>query len=199
MIEAVVIGASAGGLQALTMLISLLPKNFDKAMIVVRHVQEGSDDFLARHLDDISDIRVREANEKEVILSGTVYVAPAGYHLLVEDDRTFSLSTEGPVSFARPSIDVLFESAAEVYADRLVGVILTGANSDGARGLHDVKQAGGLAVVQDPKTAESPAMPRAAIDATHVDHVLELPEIASFLSSLDTVKDMRKPRFEPET
>ncbi len=89
------------------------------------------------------------------------------------------------MNFARPSIDVLFESAAEVYADRLVGVIVTGANSDGARGLHAVKQVGGLVVVQDPETAESPAMPRAAIDATYVDHILKLPEIASFLSNLD--------------
>ncbi len=184
-IEAVVIGTSAGGLQALTMLIPPLPKNFDKAMIVVSHIQEGSDDFLARYLDGISAIRIKEANEKEAILSGTVYVAPAGYHLLVEDDRTFALSTEGPVNYSRPSIDVLFESAAEVYADKLVGVILTGANSDGARGVRAVKQAGGLVVVQDPETAESSAMPRAAIDATHIDHVLELPEIASFLSNLD--------------
>jgi len=186
MIEAVVIGVSAGGLQALTTIIPPLPKNFDKGIIVVQHVRDDSDDFLARHLDNISAIRVKEADEKEEILPGTAYVAPAGYHLLVEDDRTFSLSAEPAVNFSRPSIDVLFESAAEVYADRLAGVILTGANSDGARGLRAVKLAGGLTLVQDPETAESPMMPRAAMDAMPVDHVLEMSAMASLLANLDT-------------
>jgi two-component system chemotaxis response regulator CheB len=192
MIDAVVIGVSAGGLEALTTIIPPLPKNFGKAIIVVQHIKEYSDDFTARHLDAISAIQVKEADEKEVILPSTVYIAPAGYHLLVEDDRTFSLSAEPPVNFARPSIDVLLESASEVYADRLLGIILTGANSDGAHGLRAVKMAGGLTLVQDPKTAEFDTMPLAAINATKIDHVLELPEIASFLSDLDTVKNTHR-------
>ncbi len=186
MFEAVVIGVSAGGISALTTLIPALPEAFGLAIVVVQHIREGSDDFLARHLGQISTVRVKEAEEKEAIRAGTVYIAPPGYHLLVEDDRTFSLSAEPAVSFARPSIDVLFECAAEVYSNRLVGVILTGANSDGAHGLGAVKQAGGLTVVQDPETAESPTMPRAALDTTEVDHVLALDEIAVFLSGLGT-------------
>jgi two-component system chemotaxis response regulator CheB len=188
MIETVVIGVSAGGFRALTALIPSLPKDFGKAIIIVHHVQEDSDDFLAKHLDEISAIHVKEADEKEAILPGTAYIAPAGYHLLVEEDRTFSLSAEPVVNFSRPSIDVLFISASEVYADKLIGVILTGASSDGALGLRAVQQAGGMAIAQNPATAEYPIMPRAAIDATPVDHVLELSEIASFLSKLGSEK-----------
>jgi two-component system chemotaxis response regulator CheB len=186
-IEAVVIGVSAGGLKALSAIIPSLPRDFDIAVIVVQHVREGSDDFLARNLDSNSAVRVKEADEKEAILPGTVYIAPAGYHLLVETDRTFSLSTEGLVNYARPSIDVLFESAAEVYGGKLVGVILTGANSDGARGLASVKQAGGLTLVQNPDTAEVSVMPAAAINGTQVDHILELSDLASFIAGLNPV------------
>ncbi len=178
------IGVSAGGLRALTALIPPLPADFAKVVVVVQHVREGGDDFVARHLNGLSALHVKEAEEKEAILPGTVYVAPAGYHLLIEDDRSFGLSADPPVSFARPSIDVLFETAAEVYSDRLAGLILTGANADGARGLAAIKRAGGLTLVQDPETAESPVMPRAAIAAVRVDHVLALDEITLFLSSL---------------
>jgi two-component system chemotaxis response regulator CheB len=184
-IEAVVIGVSAGGLKALSEIIPSLPRDFDIAVIVVQHVREGSDDFLARNLDSNSAVRVKEADEKESIMPGTVYIAPAGYHLLVEEDRTFGLSIEGHVNFARPSIDVLFESAAEVYGERLAGVILTGANSDGARGLAAVKQFGGLTLVQNPETAEVSVMPAAAINATQVDHILELSDFASFIAGIN--------------
>lgn len=193
MIEAVVIGVSAGGLNALTTLVPPLPKDFGIALVIVQHLTEGSDDLLVRHLDGISAIRVKEADEKEAILPGTAYVAPAGYHLLVENDKTFSLSVEAPVNFARPSVDVLFESAADVYADRLAGLILTGTNSDGALGLNAVKRAGGLALVQDPDTAESPPMPNAAIAATQVDHILKLPEMAVLLAGLDAVEHVQEP------
>jgi two-component system chemotaxis response regulator CheB len=184
--EAVVIGVSAGGLKALTSFIPELPGDLGLALIIVQHVREGSDDFLARHLNGMSAIRVKEADEKEPIQAGTAYLAPPGYHLLVEDDRTFSLSAGPFVSFSRPSVDVLFDSAAHAYGDRLVGVILTGANSDGALGLAAVKQAGGVTIVQNPDTADTPSMPKAAIRATTVDHVLTLAQIAPFLASLPT-------------
>ncbi len=196
--EAAVIGVSAGGMKALSVVLPELPEDFGLAVIVVQHIAEGSGNYLVTHLGRLCKIRVKEADEKEIVLPGTVYVAASGYHLLVEDDRTFSLSADPPVNHARPSIDVLFESAAEVLEDKLAGIILTGANSDGAQGLAAVKAAGGLAVVQDPETAESPMMPRAAIEAAQVDHVLTLPQIASFLCDLDRTKGVREPNPAPE-
>ena len=121
-----------------------------------------------------------EAEDKEAIVPGRVYLAPAGYHLLVEDEH-FALSTEPPVWYARPSIDVLFESAAEARGAQVIGVILSGANADGARGLAFIKRCGGIAVVQDPATAESSAMPNAALSATETAEILPLEEIAPFL------------------
>jgi two-component system chemotaxis response regulator CheB len=129
-------------------------------------------------------VQVKEAEEKETAVPGTVYVAPANYHLLLEDDRTFSLTLESRVRFARPSIDVLFESAADVYGSRLIGIILTGANDDGSRGLAAIKKRGGLAVVQDPTGAEVDTMPRAALRAAEVDFVLPLVAIGPFLANL---------------
>ena len=155
-IEAVVIGVSAGGMKALGALLPKLPQRPPYAVIIVQHVREGSDSFMADYLDRISTIHVMEADEKEIIRPGIAYMAPAGYHLLVEEDRTFSLSADPPVNFARPSIDVLFESAADAFEDRLVGIVLTGASSDGAEGLARIEAAGGgIAVVQDPETAEA--------------------------------------------
>jgi len=130
-----------------------------------------------------SALKVREPEDKEQIEGGIVYLAPADYHLLIDDDH-FALSTAPPKARARPSIDVLFESAADAFGSRTVGIILTGTNSDGASGLHAIKAAGGLAIVEDPKTAECGSMPLAALKATSVDEVLSLPEIAPFLNSL---------------
>jgi two-component system chemotaxis response regulator CheB len=123
---------------------------------------------------------VTEPDDKEAIQSGHVYVAPSDYHLLIDDGR-FALSTDPPVQHARPSIDVLFASAADAHANRTIGVILTGTNPDGAQGLAAIKQCGGLAVVQDPSTAEGQAMPAAAIDAGRIDHILPLRDIATLL------------------
>jgi two-component system, chemotaxis family, protein-glutamate methylesterase/glutaminase len=184
MVEAVVIGVSAGGMEALSEIIPALPEDIGIPVIVVQHMREDSDDYMARHLDQKSAMRVKEAEGGESILPGVCYIAPAGYHLLIEDDRTFALSKEAPVNYARPSIDVLFESAAEVYEGGLIGVILTGANSDGAQGLATINVVGGMTMAQTPETAVAPAMPRAAIQATTVDHILDLPEIASRIISL---------------
>jgi two-component system, chemotaxis family, protein-glutamate methylesterase/glutaminase len=182
--ESVVIGVSAGGLDALRTILPRLPEKLPVPVIVVQHQGVGADDFFARYLDQRCAVRVKEAEEKEKAVAGTVYLAPANYHLLLEDDRTFSLTLENRVRFARPSIDVLFESAADVYGPRLIGIILTGANDDGSRGLAAIKLRGGLAVVQDPSGAEVETMPKAAIEAADVDFVLPLTAIGPFLANL---------------
>jgi two-component system chemotaxis response regulator CheB len=126
-------------------------------------------------------IKIKQADEKEKIEGGLVYIAPAGYHLLIEKDRSFSLSCDAPVNFSRPSIDVLFETAAEVYKDKLIGFILTGANKDGAAGIQAIKRRGGVTVAQNPGSASFPVMPRAAIDTGSVEYIFELQEIKNFL------------------
>jgi two-component system chemotaxis response regulator CheB len=181
--ELIVMGTSHGGLHALSTVIGGLPGDFPLPIAVVQHRSRDSDGIMATLLTDRSKLRVREVEDKEPIEPGWVYIAPPDYHLLVDGD-VFALSTEEPVAYSRPSIDVLFESAAEAYGDRLVGVVLTGANADGARGLKRIKEFGGYAVVQDPLTAESPPMPRAAIAAAPVDKVVPLEGIAPFLVQL---------------
>jgi len=182
--EAVVIGVSAGGMHALRTILPSLPEKFPVPVVVVQHRGAESDDFFTQYLDQRCAVQVKEAEEKEAAAPGTVYLAPANYHLLLEDDRTFSLTLENRVRFARPSIDVLFESAADVYGARLIGIVLTGANDDGSRGLAAIKKRGGLAVVQDPATAEVDTMPRAALQAAKVDFVLPLAAIGPFLANL---------------
>ena len=181
MYDAIVIGVSAGGMQALGEIIPKLPKDFKVPVIVVQHISADSGDYLPKRLNRISAIRVKEAQENAAILPGTVYIAPAGYHLLIEDDKSFALSDEPPVNYTRPAIDVLFESATHVFGGALIGIILTGANSDGALGLAQIKATGGLTIVQNPKTAEADTMPLAAIRASRVDHILDLREIVPLL------------------
>ncbi len=182
--EAIVLGVSAGGLDALSRLLPELPADFALSLIVVQHIAPSSDNFWVQLLNDKTNLAVKEADEKEAIEKGCVYFAPPGYHLLVEQDRTFGLSVDKRVNHSRPAIDVLFESAAEAYRDGLAGVVLTGANHDGAQGLKRIKQIGGLTIVQDPADAESSAMPRAAIQAARPDHVLSLADIGPLLTSL---------------
>lgn len=182
--EAVVIGVSFGGLKALQAILPTIFPDFPGPIMVVQHQDPLADDFLARHLDELCRFRVKVAEEKEMAAPGVVYLAPANYHLLVEDDHTLSLSVDEKVNFARPAIDVLFESAADAYESRLIGVILTGANQDGSQGLRRIKEFGGLTVVQDPQTAKAPSMPEAALAATEVDYVLPLDEIGDFLNNI---------------
>ncbi|HLL73099.1 MAG TPA: chemotaxis protein CheB [Pyrinomonadaceae bacterium] len=180
--EIVVVGTSFGGLSALQVVLPALAKDFGMPVVLVQHRGKDSDnlcEFLQRH----SALPLSEPNDKEAIAPGRVYLAPRDYHLLIERDG-FALSTEAPVGYARPSVNVLFESAAEVYQEHVVGVILTGANTDGARGLAKIKAYGGLCVVEDPSGAESRGMPQAAIAATPVDAILPLAEIAPFLNQL---------------
>jgi two-component system chemotaxis response regulator CheB len=180
--EIVVIGASYGGLSALQMLLPDLSPEFPLPVVIAQHRKKDGDDGLCEYLRKRSRLPLIEPDDKEKVEPGHVYLAPRDYHLLIEKS-IFALSTESPVAHARPSIDVLFESAADVYHDRVIGVILTGANRDGARGLAKIKAFGGLTLVQDPKSAESPAMPEAAISMSAVDYILPLPKIADFLNA----------------
>lgn len=192
MFEAVVIGSSAGGIKALSTVLSALPSEFPLPIIIVQHLHPNSDSYLARILAAKSGLTVKQADEKEPIQPGVVYLAPPNYHLLIEEDRTFSLSVEGPVNFARPAVDVLFESAIYAYRGKLIGIILTGANHDGSQGVKKIKRAGGYVIVQDPDKAEAEAMPRAAIAATHVDKVLPLDQIGPYLLQLVNRSNSRR-------
>ncbi len=182
--DCIVIGVSAGGLEALSALIPSLPAGFPIPIIVTQHQAADADGYLARHLDGLSQLTVKEADDKEPIVEGTVYLAPPGYHLLVEDDKSLALSVDQLVNYSRPSIDVLFSSAADVYGSALIGVVLTGASSDGAAGLRRIKERGGLVVVQDPSTARSSLMPESAQAAAAVEHVFDLAVIGRLLTRL---------------
>lgn len=161
--RAVVLGVSMGGVDALQRVLPALPPDFPLPLLVVIHLSPGSGDGLARLLDSLSALRVKEADEGELPQPGSVYLAPAGYHLLVERDGRLALSADAPVSFARPSVDVLFESAAACYGSALAGAVLTGAGADGADGLAHIARLGGYTIVQDPADASMDLMPRAAL------------------------------------
>lgn len=184
-IEAVVIGASAGGVGALLRLLPGLPADYRCAMVAVLHIPDGRQSQLAGVFQQRMKFPVREAMDKEELSSGTLYFAGSGYHLSVERDRSFSLSCEAPLHFARPAIDFLMESAADAYGPALVGILLTGANHDGAAGLAAIGKAGGLTVVQDPGEAEVPTMPQEAIRLRQPDLILPLDEIHTLLMMLE--------------
>ena len=179
-----VIGGSAGAQEALSTLLPALPARCALPVAIVVHLPPTHPSHLAQVLAAWTSLPVREAQDKEPIVAGTVYVAPPSYHLLVERTRTFALSADEAVHFSRPAIDVLFESAADVYGSGLAGVVLTGASADGARGLSAVKRRGGIAIVQTPEGAVAPEMPRAALSMVEADHVLPLPELATLLGRL---------------
>jgi two-component system chemotaxis response regulator CheB len=187
--EAIVIGVSSGGMNAMKIMFSLLPKNFRTPIIIVQHIGARSDGHFIKLLNKQSNVSIKEADEKEKIENGTVYIAPPNYHLMIESDATFSLTIEERVNYARPAIDVLFESAAIAYKDKLIGVILTGSSSDGSLGLKKIKEYGGLAIAQDPKTAESGYMPAAAIAVVQMDFILSLEEIIKLLIKIDHQKE----------
>lgn len=170
---------------ALGELLPVFPANYPLPIVVALHLHPWQDRYFLQHFNERCALNVEEADEKETPQAGHVYFAPPNYHLLFERNRTFSLSIDERVHYSRPSIDVLFESAAEAFGARLIGVILTGANNDGANGLSQIKQAGGLAIVQDPETAESPYMPKSAIAATTPDYVLSATEIGNLLSAMN--------------
>ncbi len=183
-IEAVAIGASAGAVEALTQILPALPEEYPLPVLVVVHVPSDRSNMLVPHFQAKCRTQVREAEDKEPICSGTIYFAPPDYHLLVESDRTISLSVDEPVLHSRPSIDVLFESAADAFGAALVGVVLTGANQDGAAGLKAIVDAGGQALIENPSGAYASAMPRAALEACAAAKPMSLEGIASYLVNL---------------
>lgn len=179
------LGASIGGLEALKLLLKALPAAYPWPVIVLLHSSAGYrnsrlDELLAQY----SALPVREAEARTAMQPGVVHVAPPGYHLLVEKDLRFSLSVDEKVAYVRPSVDVLFESLADACGPRCVGVILTGANEDGAEGLAAIRRAGGLALVQDPAEAQARQMPEAALRIAGADHILKLNELAGRLAAL---------------
>ncbi|MBC3387299.1 chemotaxis protein CheB [Pseudomonas sp. SWRI12] len=184
-IEAIVVGASAGGVEALLRVFGHLRKGFGVPVLVVLHLPDERDSQLASVFGHRLAVPVEEARDKQDIAPGTLYVATPGYHLSVEADRSLSLSLEAPVHHSRPSIDVLFESAADVYGETLLAVVLTGANDDGARGLARVKALGGITVVQDPVEAQVSTMPEAALALHEPDHILTLQGIGQLLAGLE--------------
>lgn len=183
---AVVMGCSAGGMGALRTVLSGLNPRFPRAVIVVCHT--GSEDVTSfcELLEIVSTLPVREARERQIAAPGVVHLAPSGYHLLLEQDGRFSLSVDERVSFARPAIDVLFESAASACGRNLIGVVMTGANNDGAAGLRAIRRRGGSAIVQDPGDAQAAAMPQAALETAGADYCVALKGIAPLLNQLCT-------------
>ena len=185
-VRAVVIGASAGGVAALFQVLGALPSAFAIPVLCVLHLPDDRHSQLAGVLQRRLHRPVCEARDKERISGGQIYVAGPGYHLSVERDLTLSLSQEEPVHFSRPAIDFLFISAADAYGDSLLGVLLTGANEDGARGLAYIKNNGGRTIVQDPRDAQVALMPEAALALHQPDHILTLSGIGQLLATLET-------------
>ena len=183
-LDAVAIGGSAGGVEALLALLDALPADFRPSILIVLHVRPDRPSLLSEVLGQRCRLPVREALDKEPIARGTVYVAPPDYHLLVERPGALALSRDEPVAFSRPSIDVMFESAADAYGPHLLGIVLSGANSDGAAGLKAIRAAGGRAWVQEPSSAATATMPEAAIATAGADLVLAIDDMAQRLAHL---------------
>jgi len=184
-VDAVVIGASAGGLAALSALVSGLPAMYRLPLLMVQHVPPTGPTQLVEIFQRKTALKVKEASDKEPVRGATLYFAAPGYHLLVEDDLSLSLSQDDAMHFSRPSIDVLFESAADAWGERVAGVLLTGANEDGAAGLDAIRRAGGTTIVQDPGEAEVATMPLAALQRFAPDYLLPLRDIHRLLRELE--------------
>lgn len=189
----VAIGTSWGGLAALSALLGDLPADFGIPVVVVQHRGKDTEPLLTQLLQDATALEVREAEDKDPLIPGTALIAPANYHLLVDEGHA-SLTIEEPVRFSRPSIDVMFSSAADTYGSGVIGVVLTGANEDGARGLADIVKRGGRALVQDPKSAEIPVMPQAAIRAVPTSQVLPLDALGPRLVELSLERSKAEAR-----
>lgn len=185
--QAIVMGASSGGLEAFITILNKLPTSFKLPILIAQHLHQKSDSLLVDILSQKTSLKVKEAEDKEPVKSNTIYIAPPGYHLLVEPDRTLSLSIDDLINFSRPSIDVLFESAAFTFKDSLIGILLTGANEDGARGLETIYKNGGLVVVQDPEEAVMNTMPSAGLKYTKTQNVFKLNQIADFIITKNNI------------
>ena len=181
-----VIGASAGAIEALSVVLSRVTRNFPLPLVIVVHLPADAPSLLPTLFSGKCALDTQEAEDKAPLAPGLAYFAPPDYHVVVESSRVLSLNADAPVHYSRPSIDVLFESAAASFGARALGILMTGANSDGAEGLRAIHRAGGYTVVQDPATALARAMPEAALRAFKPDQVLDLPAIAGLLAQLET-------------
>ncbi len=192
-IDAIVIGASAGGVEALCGLLPALPHDLQAAVLVVLHLPRERPSLLVDIFQPKCARPVREAQDKEPVEPGTVFLAAPDYHLLVDVGPRLSMSADEPVHYSRPSIDVLFQSAADVYGPRLLAILLTGANQDGAEGAAAAHRAGAITVVQQPESAQASLMPASALRLITPTHVLSLDEIAALLSTLSPTGAAAKP------
>jgi two-component system chemotaxis response regulator CheB len=183
--KAVVIGGSAGSFQGVVKILSQLPKGFPLPIIMalhrLKHVRHGFVEALSLK----SVVQVTEPNDKEAIKKGAIYLAPANYHMSIELGNNFALSTEEMVNNSRPAIDITLGTSAYVYKDKLIGILLSGANKDGASGMKQIKDRGGVTIVQDPAECMIETMPKAALSATKIDHVLKVDQIVDFMKELD--------------
>jgi two-component system chemotaxis response regulator CheB len=186
MYKAIIIGGSAGSFQVVVNILNALPKNFSIPVFMclhrLKHVRSGFVEALSLK----SNIPVIEPFDKETIKAGKAYLAPANYHMYIEVGNRFALSTEEPLNHSRPSIDLSFFTAAQAYRDKLIGIILSGANKDGANGLRKIADLGGLTIVQDPNDCEVPTMSEASLHLTKVNYVLSSEKICNFLNKLKT-------------
>ncbi len=182
--QAVVIGVSTGGMNALSTLLPALPSDFPAPVIVVQHLHPNQGDYHIKYYNQFCHLNVLEIEDKDYVRRGNIYFAPPNYHALIEENRSFVLNTDEKVNYARPSIDVLFKSAANVYRHLLVGVILTGANRDGAKGMNKIKQLGGLTIIQDPDEARADSMPLAALRSAKIDYIRPLSKIGTILNNI---------------
>lgn len=184
MYKTIVIGTSYGGLEALKTIIPYFPKDFSLAILVVLHIGENNNDHFINYLNNKSNLIVKEAEDKEIIKAGTVYFAPPNYHLLVDIDSQIALSIDSRIHHSRPSIDVLFETAAWQYKNQLIGILLTGLNQDGAYGLKEIQKFGGFTIVENPDTAIATIMPASAIKIMKPDCILHLNDISKKINEL---------------
>jgi two-component system, chemotaxis family, protein-glutamate methylesterase/glutaminase len=187
MTRAVVIGTSAGGIEALDFLLPLIPEDSIVPVFVVQHITANSDSYFIKSVKDRCYVKVKEACHTEEIKPGVIYFAPPDYHLLIEDNMTLALGSDEKVNFSRPSIDVLFETAAEVFKNGLTGILLTGSNSDGSKGLLKIHQYGGKTIVQDPSVAYMSEMPQSALRLFKPDEILNLKEIGNLLTNINSL------------
>lgn len=180
----VVIGGSAGSLSVILSFLPRLDPLLDFPIVIVIHRKKTLDNSLSDLLSQKTLIPVKEIEEKDPILPGNIYIAPPDYHLLIEEEKIFSLDYSEKINFSRPGIDATFQTAAQVYKDKLVGILLSGANADGTEGLMSIRDVGGITAVQDPATAEVPFMPRNALEKLSIDYLLSIEGIAAFINSL---------------
>ena len=182
--KAIVIGGSAGSIPVLNKILGGLPSNFPFPIIVCLHRMKNVSEGMAEVFEKDSANKVTEPNDKDLISKGRVYIAPSNYHLLVEQDFTFSLSTDVLENYSRPSIDITFQSCSEVYQSALIGILLTGANKDGVQGMCMLKKNGAITIAQDPNECTAPYMPQAAIEKHCIDHIFSSDQIIDFLTDL---------------